>query len=141
MAFVDVDPSAPVAPPGGKFHKFEKIGDKLHGLFVRHEQGKNQFEKTEDRYVFKTKDTATGQFVDTTVGANYDLNRRMQKALKEGTIKPGYKVIVQFVGEMPIEGQTKPMRVFKVVAEAPGTAPAAPAAPPPPPPPGDDIPW
>lgn len=132
MAWQEIDPGElPDLPP---FFKFEAIGDRFLGRFVSYSKAKGNFEKDEDRYVFKNK---AGSHC---IVANFDLHRRLAKAaLKAGN---AVEIIHTSIAPPAKEGQNG-MKQFKVrVDYAP---PAAPAAPKPPPPPSanddlDDIP-
>lgn len=113
MAYVEVDPGP--MPESGKFVKFAAVGDKHGGIFVSHETAMNKFDKEEHRYTFKNKE---GLF---TITANYDLNRRLQKA----QLQPGHAVIMTYVSDLPskTEGYS-PMKMFKVVVDTDPKKPA-----------------
>jgi hypothetical protein len=110
----------------GEFFKFQAIGDKFEGEFVSSATRVNNFGKTEQNYTFKR--IPDGKLC--TITANKDLNVRLTKA----ALRPGMKVFIKYVKDIPIPNQTSPMRSF-VVGVDDG------AAAPPPPPPADDIPF
>lgn len=105
MAFREVDPGP--APEVGNFHKFNAIGDRLAGVFLSYEKAQGKY-GPEHRYTFKNKEGVH------TVTANFDLKRRLEKA----DLKPGYKVIIQYVADIPNQDPTKSaMRQFKVLVD------------------------
>lgn len=127
MAFKEVDPG-PMPDMDSKFYSFKAIGDRFAGVYVSQETGFNKFGKSQTTYTFKNKEGTWK------ISANYDLNRRLQKA----ALQPGYKVLITYVTDMPIEGQNTAMKQFKVLVDD-DVKPAAPKPPPPPPPAEDDF--
>lgn len=124
MAFREVDPGP--APVTGKFVKLAAIGDKLGGIYVGHEEAEGKF-GTENRYSIRTKEGVS------TISANYDLHRRMQKAIKDGLI-PGHKVIITYSHDVPNQDpQKSAMRGHKVLVDTDAIVA------PPPPKPADDV--
>lgn len=121
MAFreVDVDP----AEAAGEFFKFNAIGDKFAGVFLRTAKRTVQFNdgpKELTTYYFRTR--AGDVSLDPTV----DLARRLEKA----QLKPGYKVIATYVADIPNANPNRsPMKQYKLLVD---DEIAAPKAPPPP---------
>lgn len=131
MAFreVEVDPVDEV-----DFYKFNAIGDRFVGLFLRQTKKTITFDsgsREVDEYVFRNRE---GEFAIT---ANYDLKRRLEKA----ALKPGYAVRITYVADIPPRKEGfSPMRQFRVeVDESPQLGQRTP--PPPPQPVDDDIPF
>lgn len=129
----------------GNFVKFEAIGAKFAGVFVKVTKRNANFngrEREVNDYTFKTKD---GEFV---LNAPFDLERKLRKA----ALRPGYKVAMVYTGDLPSEDPNKSaMKLFKVLVDDEiGPAAAAPKPPPPAPKPAaapsagsefDDIPF
>lgn len=133
MPWKEVDPGP--APERAEYRKLSAIGDKAVGQFV---SGPTEREFPDGRksneYAFQNKD---GRFILT---ANYDLDRRLKKAIAEG-LKPGMAVAIQYVSNAPQSDPNKSgMKLHKVmIDDTPRTLPA----PPPPKPQAepDDIPF
>lgn len=130
MAYREVDPGP--MPELGGFVSFKAIGDKFAGRLVSGPvEFTNKFGKKQQRYTFTVKG------VEKTLDANYDLNRRLVKAIAEG-LRPGMPVIMTYTQDHVIEGQTSPMKMFKVIYDPDAKAPAPK---PPPPVPEDEDPF
>lgn len=119
-----------------KFVKFDAIGDKFVGRFVRTQPATGKYSKQGDLgYVFRAKDTH-GVVAEWTLEPNAGLAAQLKKA----ALQPNYAVRITFNGEQDT-GKESPLKLFKVeVDRVVSTA----AAPPPPPPPkpaaaADDI--
>ncbi len=99
---------------GGEFFRFVAIGDKFEGIYkgYRTKQGKFGLED-----LYDATDLKTGK--EWTLNANHDLNARLQKALKAGTLKPGGKFACKLVREVPIPGKAGAMRSFQLFIDEP----------------------
>lgn len=84
---------------GGKFFKFNAIGDKLVGRYVSRKEGKFGFE-----YTFKTDDG------EKTHSPGKNLAPKLEKALREG-LKPGMLCVAKFTSTLDT-GQASPMAVI-----------------------------
>lgn len=116
MAMKEVDLKAE-APTGGQYFKFTAIGDQLGGRYVGHKEHRNNFNKLEQQYTFKTREGSL------TVAANYDLNRRLMKAIEDG-LKPGMMVLIKYVSELPSDNpEFSALKVFKVAWDPDSKAP------------------
>lgn len=127
MAFkeVAVDP----VEQSGTFFKFNAIGDRLLGVFLRTEKRTVTFRPDEGprevtTYFFRTKEG------DVSLDPTVDLARRFEKA----QLKPGYKVIATYVADIPNANPARSaMKQFKLLVDDEVSAPKAP------PPPADDF--
>jgi len=128
MAYREIDPG-PI--PEGNFANFKAIGDKHAGIFISGpEEFTNNFGRKQNRWHFKNKD---GPF---SIDANFDLDRRLVAA----QLKPGHKVIMTYVADLPsTKAGQSPMRQHKVMVDDAPPAAAVKAPPPPPPPAGDEL--
>ena len=139
MAWKDVEVSD--EERAGSFFKFDAIGTKLLGRFVKTVPQTGQYAKPgRVDYVFKVKDAA-GNLTEVTVSSSpVDLSAKLTKA----RLKPGYAVKIEYVKAIPSDDPSKSaQKIFKVsVDDSPAPAAAAKPPPPPPPPsPSDDIPF
>lgn len=126
---------------GGSFFKFNAIGDRIAGVFLRTQPRTGQYAKTGQlTYVFKAKN-AEGQVVELLCDPPTDAAARLKKAqeLKDGDalkLVPGKKMILTYVSNQDV-GKESPMKIFKLqVDDAPPSSTAA--APKPPPKPAED---
>lgn len=135
MAFEEVALSEEEkAALGGTFVRFNAIGDKFPGVFVRTQPATGQFAKPNvPSYVFKGK-KEDGSLAEFICDPNPDLAPRLAKA----ALKPGNRVIIQYVSDLDT-GKEKPLKQFKLLVDR-STAAPAPKPPPPPADPFDDIP-
>lgn len=136
MAFEEVkltDEETAALATGGEFFRFNAIGDKLVGRFVKTEERVNQFQKKEIVYTFKTR-TPEGAVKEVRLSPNVALAKMLEKA----ELKPGHAAMITYTGDLPIEGKPHPMRMFKLAVDRAAGA-AAPKPPPPPPPAADDL--
>jgi hypothetical protein len=115
---------------GAKFFKFDAIGDRLVGRFLRSEERDGKFGR-ETLYHFKRK-TEAGQIEEVALssGGNSDAIQKLRKA----AIKPGVAVMVTFTATLDV-GKANPMKMFKVLVD---DSPAATPTPAPKPKPADD---
>lgn len=136
MAFKEVElTEEEKAAMSQSFFKFENIGDKLAGRFVKTVPASGKFAKPNQvDYVFKIKNTE-GVVVETTMGGNADAAMKLKKAIEKGDLKPGYAVLITYIADLDV-GKENPMKQFKVLVD---DTPPKNAAPPPPPQPADDI--
>jgi len=125
MAFKEVD--VPPAESAGEFFKFNAIGDRFAGVFIRTAKRTVQFSdgaKELTTYYFRTK---TG---DVSIDPTVDLARRFEKA----QLQPGYKVIATYVADIPnADPKRSAMKQYKLLVDDEV------AAPKPPPPPASDF--
>jgi hypothetical protein len=85
MAFREIEPD-----PLAKFFKFEAIGDRLMGVFVRYEKRTANFNdgpKEVEEYTFRDQ---KGELWTITAGGS------LAGQLRKAQLKPGYKVLIQF---------------------------------------------
>lgn len=118
--------------PRGNWVRWTNPGESRVGIYQGKAAATSKEGKPKTDYMFKDHD---GLY---TITANYDLNRRMTKALVEG-LKAGHLVKVTYVKDAApyAEGQS-PMKVFSVAVD-PDYKPKAAA--PQPPPADDDLPF
>lgn len=138
MAFREVELSDEErAAAGARFKKFEAIGDRIAGLFVKQEERDGRFGR-ETVYTFRTKSEA-GLIEDVSLSSGGHTDADMK--LKKAALKQGNKVIVAFTGTRDV-GKTNPMKLFKVQVDD-SVTPLPPLAAPKPanPKPADDIPF
>lgn len=138
MAFRDVELTEEErAALGAKFKKFDAIGDRVGGLFVKREERNGRYGK-ETVYTIRTKNEA-GVIEDISIssGGNSDAVLKLEKA----GLKQGNKVIVAFTGTRDV-GKQHPMKLFKVQVDD-SVTPLPPLSAPKPasPKPTDDIPF
>lgn len=128
---VQVDESAPV---GARYVKFDAIGKKCVGRFVKVEKRQlTGFARESNIYTLKDKD---GEFE---VTGTYDLDRRIAAA----KLERGNAVSIEYVRDVPpTQPGQSPMKMFKVLVERTSAPSAAPKPDPTRmPPPVDDIPF
>jgi len=112
---------------GAKFVKFDAIGDKFVGRFVKTQPATGKYARPGDLgYVFRAKDT-TGAVTESILEPNAGLAAQLKKA----ALQPNYAVRITFSGEQDT-GKESPLKLFKV--EVDRVLPAGKAATPPPPP-------
>jgi hypothetical protein len=97
---------------GAKFVKFDAIGDRLAGRFLRSEERDGKFGR-ETLYHFKRK-TEAGQLEEVVLssGGNSDAVQKLRKA----GIKPGAAVLITFTATIDV-GKAHPMKLFKVLVD------------------------
>src|SRR5690606_19816305 len=107
--------------PQADFVRFNAIGDRYAGVFISVTETTGRF-GPESHYLFRGKE---GDFI---IRPNFDLKRRLEKA----ELKPGHKVLVTLVAQIPNrDPQKSPMNQFKVMVDASSTAVPAARTPPP----------
>lgn len=119
----------------GTFFNFEKIGQFLHGRYVREEAQSGQFAKAHWRdYVFKITDPTTKAVIESKIGSA-GIQSLMKKAIEKGgpdgrKLTPGMIVKVTYVSDLDT-GKGSPMKQFRMGFDPDSAAKKA-AAPPPP---------
>lgn len=139
MAFKEVELTEEErASAGAKFFKFEAIGAKLTGRFVRTQPQTGQYAKAGAvDYVFRTKEPS-GAIVEVVLNPPADLSLKLKKA----ALTPGRAVAMTYERDLDV-GKESPMKIIKLLVDdtpmKPAPAAAPPKAPPPAPAPEDDI--
>lgn len=135
MAFKEVELSdAEKAALGGKFKKFEAIGDRLAGVFVRQEDRQGKF-GPETVFVFRCKnESGVIEEVSLSSGGHTDAAVKLRKA----ALKPGNKVMISYASALDV-GKQHPMKLFKVLVDTETTTASTMPAPAPKPVVPDDV--
>ena len=112
---------------GGSFFKFNAIGEKLAGRFVKIETRRNtHFNRDELVYHFKVKQA------DGSIGVvMHTPGAQLARLLSKANLQTGNAVLIQYTADQAIEGKQYPMKIFSLKIDR-SSAPAA-AKPPPPP--------
>ena len=123
MAFVEIEDTG---APTGKFFKFVAIGDMFQGRFVGVTTKEGTY-GTEYNYTF---DRVGERW---TISAKTNMRQKLEKAAKDGLLKPGREVRIEYTGAVDT-GKQSPMQVFKVQVDDSDTPANAPVS-------SDDIPF
>lgn len=108
MAFVEIEDEG---PGDGNFHKFEAIGDRLDGYFLKDAPSTAPFAKSGDSdYFFLTKEGVES------VLPQVSLKRQLKTAKAGGQLKPGSKVQIVYASDLDT-GKETPMKVFKLLVD------------------------
>lgn len=130
---------------GGNFFKFNGIGSKMLGRFVKSQPQTGQYKKADrDDWVFRVaaKDEHGAVIQGKSEEVVVNATKKLQAQLKNANLKPNYAVKITLIAEIEI-GMPNKMPEYEVEFNPdPGTTRAA-APPPPPPKPEaeDDIPF
>jgi hypothetical protein len=102
----------PDEPVGSKVLKFDAIGSKLHGRFVRKQSRDATFDgvtKTLTEFVFKN--TVDGEYVPQSLK---NLEQKLLKLERDGNLLQGTKVQMTYTGDQDT-GQASKMKVIQVL--------------------------
>jgi hypothetical protein len=106
MAFVEIPEQ-----PFKKFLKikevFARIGDSFDGVYVSDEPNEKFNDGTQD-FIFSVDGCPA-----VSLGVKGTLKGQLEKAKRDGQLKPGSRVLIKFVKEIPTD-KGNPMRSFKV---------------------------
>ena len=129
-------------PSNVEYFKFTSIGEKLAGYFLRTEPTTGTYAKEGQlNYIFRAK-KRDGEVGDISLTPPTMAARGLEQAAKEGLLKPGAMVVLEFHKELaPTKAGYSPTKLFKLKIDPnPGKPPppvAAPASAPDP----EDIPF
>ncbi len=114
MAYQEIEDDG----PSGQFFKFNAIGDKIAGLYVGHRPATGTYAKPNDlEHMILQRD---GLWILT---PPTDAARKLLKAERDGSLKPGASVMLSYSGDKDV-GQQSPMKMIKVLVD-PEVKPAA----------------
>lgn len=137
MAFEEVQlTEEEKAALSARFVKFEAVGDRFIGRYLKTQPATGKFSKAGDLdYVFKFKDT-DGQVKEAILTPNQGLAAQLKKA----QLAANYACRITYSGDLDT-GKENPVRLFKLEVDRvlPQGKAATPPPPPPPKPASDDI--
>lgn len=120
MAFVEVEADE---GSGGEFVQFKAIGETLQGVYMDNTPSTGQYAKPGDKTFRFLCRSADGKFAIKLVDGPSNIQNKLKRSEREGTLKQGSVVQMKYTNDVPTD-KGSPMRVVKLMVD-PDVKPAA----------------